>query len=158
MPRPVKWRKIENLPEYRMFKPANIPAFELEENILKVEELEAIRLRDLEGLNQTACAEKMKISRQTFQRIYNKAKKKVADSLINGKAIKVKGGNYTQNICTLVCEECNHKWKKRIEDIERKGKDKILCPECGEHDILCDTSNIKGYCGERCRERKGCKY
>ncbi len=114
MPRPVKWRRIENLPEYEYFVPVNVSNCELKENIIKVEELEAIRLKDLEGLDQETCAKKMEVSRQTFQRIYNEAKMKIADSLVNGKAIRIKGGNYTQNICVFICEKCGTKWENRV--------------------------------------------
>ncbi|AST56635.1 DNA-binding protein [Thermoanaerobacterium thermosaccharolyticum] len=66
----------------------------LNEVVLTVEEFEAIRLKDLEGLEQEECAEKMKVSRPTFFRIIISAREKVADALVNGKAIKVEGGNY----------------------------------------------------------------
>ncbi len=140
MPRPVKWRKIEHLPKYRFFKPSSIPAYKLEENTLKIEELEAVRLKDLEGLNQKECADKMKVSRQTFQRIYNSAKKKIADSLVNGKAISIKGGNYTKNICRLACNTCGHMWQSRVEDVE-ENEDVNECPECSGMDVNIDIDN-----------------
>ncbi|WP_026894784.1 DUF134 domain-containing protein [Clostridiisalibacter paucivorans] len=153
MARPVKWRRVENLPQYKYFKPANIPACELEENVLKVEELEAIRLRDLEALDQESCAEKMKVSRQTFQRIYNDAKKKVADSLINGKAISIKGGNYTRNICVLVCEKCGYQWENRVEDLGKYEQEKSSCPQCGSENTTCHEPKTGRFCGRRCRHR-----
>ena len=66
----------------------------LEEVILTVEELEAVRLKDLEGLEQEECADMMKVSRPTFFRIITSARQKIADALVNGKAIRVEGGNY----------------------------------------------------------------
>ncbi|EOD00231.1 DUF134 domain-containing protein [Caldisalinibacter kiritimatiensis] len=148
MPRPVKWRRIESLPEYRHFVPIDVSECELEENVLKVEELEAIRLRDLEGLDQATCAERMEVSRQTFQRIYNSAKKKVADSLINGKAVRIKGGKYTQQICKLVCEDCGYTWENRVEDLDEKITH-YKCPECGSEDVHCDSKPM-----EICRRRR----
>jgi predicted DNA-binding protein (UPF0251 family)/predicted Fe-Mo cluster-binding NifX family protein len=66
----------------------------LEENQLLLEEIEAIRLRDIEHLEQEEGAKKMDISRPTFQRILAAARKKIADSIINGKALRIEGGNY----------------------------------------------------------------
>ena len=66
----------------------------LEENSLTVEELEAVRLRDIERLEQNDCAAAMNISRPTFQRVLISARAKIADSLLCGKALRVKGGHY----------------------------------------------------------------
>jgi predicted DNA-binding protein (UPF0251 family) len=82
------------MPGVTYFKPAGVPIKMLDENCLSVEEIEAIRLRDLEHLEQQQCAEKMKVSRPTFQRVLLSARKKVADSLIAGKALRINGGNY----------------------------------------------------------------
>lgn len=94
MPRPPKWRIVEFLPDVTYFKPAGVPLRQLEEVILTVEELEAIRLKDLEGLEQEECAERMGISRPTFFRIINSARSKIADALVKGKAIRIEGGKY----------------------------------------------------------------
>lgn len=80
MARPTKWRKIENIPTITYFIPSDKDVAEVPENILKLEELEAIRLKDLEGLEQGECAEKMEVSRPTFQRILLSAREKIADS------------------------------------------------------------------------------
>ncbi len=98
MVRPIKPRFVRGPPWIDYFKPRGIPLSTLDEVVLKVEELEAIRLNDLESLEQEQCAKKMKISRGTFQRILNSAKKKIADALVNGKAIRVEGGNYKMPI------------------------------------------------------------
>ena len=104
MARPTKWRKIENIPSVLNFVPSEKET-EGPKNILKMEELEAIRLKDLEGLEQGECAEKMEVSRPTFQRILISAREKIADSPIHGKAIMVEGGNFTRNICPVKCDE-----------------------------------------------------
>lgn len=74
------------------FKPAGVPLRDLEEVSVTVEELEAIRLKDVEGLEQESCAERMGISRPTYHRILASARAKVAKALVEGKAIRVEGG------------------------------------------------------------------
>ena len=92
MPRPKRPRKVGFLPEVTYFKPQGVPLSHLEEMTLEVDELEAIRLCDLENLEQVEAAEKMGISQSTFQRILKKARKKIAQGLVLGRAIVVKGG------------------------------------------------------------------
>lgn len=94
MPRPVKWRRVSFIPGATYFKPAGIPMRVLDEVRLTVEEAEAIRLKDLEALEQEDGAEKMNISRPTFQRVLAAGRKKIADALLNGKAIRIEGGNF----------------------------------------------------------------
>jgi len=94
MARPVKCRRVSFEPDVTYFKPRAVPLFELKEVELAVDEFEAIRLRDLEGLEQEDAAKKMNISQPTFHRLLGTARKKVADALINGKAIKIHGGKY----------------------------------------------------------------
>ena len=92
MPRPKRPRKVGFLPEVTYFKPQGVPLSHLEEMTLEVDELEAIRLCDLENLEQVEAAEKMGISQSTFQRILKRARKKIAQGLVLGRAIAVKGG------------------------------------------------------------------
>lgn len=94
MPRPSKCRRVAFLPNVTYFKPAGIPLRVLDEVRLSVEEAEAVRLKDLEGLAQAPSAEKMNISRPTFQRVLASARRKIADVLLNGKAIRIEGGNF----------------------------------------------------------------
>jgi predicted DNA-binding protein (UPF0251 family) len=94
MPRPLKSRRVSFLPEANYFKPAGVPLRLLDEVTLSVEEAEAVRLKDLEGLAQTPSAEKMNISRSTFQRVLASARRKIADALLNGKAVRIEGGNF----------------------------------------------------------------
>ena len=89
MARPIKPRKIVFNPRVTYFKPQAIPLSVLEEVDLSVDELEAIRLHDLGDCNQSKCAQKMKISPSTFQRVLVSAHKKIAEALIEGKAIKI---------------------------------------------------------------------
>ena len=92
MPRPVQPRTIEFVPRVIFFKPAGIPRVELEEVALTLDELEAVRLADLNGLYQETAAPKMDISRSAFARILASARKKIADALIHGKSLKLEGG------------------------------------------------------------------
>ena len=94
MPRPIKWRRVSFIPGVTYFKPAGIPMRALAEVCLTMEEAEAIRLKDLEALEQEEGAVKMNVSRPTFQRILNSARQKVASALLNGKAIRIEGGNF----------------------------------------------------------------
>jgi len=98
MPRNKCLRHVDFDPKSAYFKPRGIPMNYLEEINLEPDEFEAIKLRDLKGLYQEKAAERMGISRQTFGRILESAHKKVADALINGKAIKINDdSNYTLN-------------------------------------------------------------
>lgn len=89
MPRTKCRRHIESQPHVTYYKPAGIPLRELNEVILELDEIEAIRLADHQGMYQDKAAEQMKISRQTFGRIISSARQKIAEALINGKAIKI---------------------------------------------------------------------
>ncbi|MDD2927800.1 MAG: DUF134 domain-containing protein [Candidatus Omnitrophica bacterium] len=92
MPRPCRCRRIRCNPDTNYFKPRGIPADSLEEVKLTLDELEAIRLADFNGLYQEDAAKQMHISRQTFGNIINSAHRKIADVLLNAKALKIEGG------------------------------------------------------------------
>ena len=93
MPRPHKCRFIGGTPGVSHFKPAGIPGQKLATVELQLDELEALRLADLEGFYQEQAAGAMGISRATFGRVLDRAHQKVADAIINGKMLSVKGGN-----------------------------------------------------------------
>ena len=94
MPRPCLRRRVRGRPNSSFFKPAGIPVRDLQEVILSVEEFEALRLKDVQGLDQTEAAKKMKVSQPTFFRLLDSSRKKVSDAIVNGKAIRIEGGNY----------------------------------------------------------------
>ncbi|MBW2980520.1 DUF134 domain-containing protein [Candidatus Woesearchaeota archaeon] len=94
MPRPRRFRKVMFGPNVDYFKPRGISIADLQTVSLNVEELEAIRLKDFEGMDQVDAAKKMNVSQPTFHRILIEARKKVAEALVNGKAIKIHGGIY----------------------------------------------------------------
>ncbi len=91
MPRPRKHRRVCCNPSVYYFKPRGIPVFELQEITLEHDELESLRLADLLAYSHEDAAAEMKISRATFGRIVESARKKVADGILNGKAIKING-------------------------------------------------------------------
>jgi predicted DNA-binding protein (UPF0251 family) len=92
MPRPRQFRRVACLPQATFYKPRGIPLSVLQHVNLTVDELEAIRLADLQGMYQEKAADKMNISRQTLGRILESAHKKIADALVNGKALSIEGG------------------------------------------------------------------
>jgi predicted DNA-binding protein (UPF0251 family) len=89
MPRPRLCRRIEFNPNITYFKPQGVPMRELEIVELSAEEVEALRLKNTEGLEQEEAAKKMNTSQSTFQRILSSAYKKITEALIEGKAIKI---------------------------------------------------------------------
>ena len=140
MARPTKWRKIENMPLISYFIPSDKEVADAPKNTLLLEELEAIRLKDLEGLEQSDCAEKMEVSRPTFQRILLSAREKIADSLVNGKGVHIEGGSFTQNICPVRCSDCGNEWVESYENLESINEGKYTCPACGSKKISCGNS------------------
>jgi len=94
MARPKKIKFVENTPGVSYFKPRGIPLSKLEEVGLTVEELEALRLVEYLELQHQQAARKMRVSRTTFQRVLHSAHRKITDALINGRAIRIRGGNY----------------------------------------------------------------
>jgi len=141
MVRPRLCRRVCFEPNVTYFKPAGIRMVELEESILTVDEFEALRLKDLRGLEQEKCAKKMRISQPTFHRLITDARKKIADAIVNGKAIKIEGGTYKMvqarvrmgrgmgfggPAMSCVCPKCRYKESKvrGIPCIDKK------CPKC----------------------------
>lgn len=94
MVRPRRFRRVYSEPDVTYFKPAGIRMIDLEEIVISVEEFEAVRLKDFEGLDQNECAQKMNVSQPTFHRLILGARKKIAEAIVKGKAIKITGGNF----------------------------------------------------------------
>lgn len=130
MPRPTKCRRIAFLPGVTYFKPAGVPMTALEEVRLTCEEAESLRLKELEGLEQEQGAERMNISRPTFQRILASARRKIAEALLNGKAIRIEGGAFEIASCRFRCRS-GHEWEpdKPVSVIPEH------CPTCQSEDI-----------------------
>ncbi len=89
MPRPFCKKIVNGTPRSTYFKPAGIPMNLLDELTLKLDEFEALRLADFEGLYQEDAAKKMGISRPTFSRLIEAARKKISTALVNGRALKI---------------------------------------------------------------------
>ncbi len=95
MPRPRLMRRIRQQPGINYFKPAGVRKRDLDEVVLTLGEYEAVRLKDLEKFPQDKCSKMMDISQPTFHRLLSSARHKIADAIINSKAIRIEGGNYT---------------------------------------------------------------
>ena len=126
MPRPQKFRRVTHTPGSTYFKPQGIPMPLLDEVVLTIDEFEALRLADLQALSHEQAAAKMKISRATFGRIIEKARKTVVDAIVNGKAIRIEGGNYRMGkMFEFQCKSCNRSWQFSAAAGEKKD-----CPHC----------------------------
>jgi len=104
MARPVKWRKVCCLPESNRFGPLGSPVDAKNNVTMTVDEYETIRLIDLENFTQEECAKQMNVARSTVQGIYTEARKKLAESLVNGEVLVIKGGEY--QLCEGVGNSC----------------------------------------------------
>lgn len=94
MPGRRRCRRVGHEPAFTSFGPARAGISVPEEAILSIDEFEAVRLKDLEGHDQSECAAMMDISQPTFHRLVVSARRKIADALTHGKTIKIQGGNY----------------------------------------------------------------
>jgi predicted DNA-binding protein (UPF0251 family) len=130
MSRRPKCRRVSYIPEVTYFKPAGIPLRDLGEVRMSIEEAEALRLKELEGLEQEQGAEKMNISRPTFQRVLASARQKVADAILSGKAIMIEGGNFEMTWRRFRCRD-GHEWEMETPVTVLP----VICPECSTHDV-----------------------
>ena len=126
-------RKVSTMPPINHFKPSGIPKAEIDEVNLLVEEAEAIRLKDLEGLEQEDCAERMRISRTTFSRILDAARRKIADALLNGKGLRIEGGNFEMAMRRFRCLS-GHEWDVSFETMVSTPPES--CPSCETPSIM----------------------
>jgi predicted DNA-binding protein (UPF0251 family) len=114
------------MPDKTCFRPQGMTTSSLEEVLLSLDEYEAIRLADLEGLYQEQAALMMNISRQTFGRIIESAHRKVADVLVNGKALKIEGGYVSMEETKQIrCHRCRQTFNPCCET-----RDAAICPHC----------------------------
>jgi predicted DNA-binding protein (UPF0251 family) len=114
-------------PTISYFKPRGVPLRHMEEVRLTIDQMEALRLADLEGMSQKDAGEQMGVSRATFGRIVQKARSIVADALVNGKAILLEGGNYQIKDIhrEFLCQICDFQW------VEPWGQCRpLICPKC----------------------------
>ena len=132
MGRPRKDRLVAFNPEISYFKPRGIPMVDLSEVCITVDEREALRLADLDGLSHEESGQCMGVSRATFGRILHNARRIVADALINGKAIRIEGGNYKmiEETRRFACRHCSRQWEEPLGT----GRPQA-CPHCGQDDF-----------------------
>ena len=117
MPRPVKCRRVCNMPGKRKFLPEGL--YNDDPVILTIDEYEAIRLIDKEGLSQEECSLSMEVARTTVQQIYTEARKKLAEALVMGLPLKIEGGEYRlckENDRCSCCTKCKEKHPCRQKD------------------------------------------
>jgi len=141
-------------PSVNYFKPRGVPLTELDKISLAVDEFEALRLKDLEGLEQEKAAAMMNVSQPTFHRIIQSAHTKVADALVNGKAIRIEGGDYVvrEGERLFRCYDCKNEWQ------EPYGTGRpARCPKCDStniHRAPTDRGSMRrGARGGGCRRR-----
>jgi uncharacterized protein len=132
MPRPRKRRRVWHEPIPAVFKPVGVPLRQLKTISLLHEELEALRLVDLEGQYQAQAALQMNISRSTLQRIVTEARTKVVRALTEGAALHIEGGTFHVATRYWQCKDCGHTWE--IEHGSGQSKP-VQCPSCGSHTI-----------------------
>ena len=148
MGRPSCPRRVAAPPPFSYFKPAGVPVTSLEEVALGVDEFEALRLADLEGLYQDEAAHRMGISRATFARIVEASRRKVAEALVHGKALRIAGGPVAfAGERRFRCEACGHQWSAPFGTGRPEG-----CPSCGSGEFR--RIGPSGLRGERPTERK----
>jgi uncharacterized protein len=129
--RPPCPRRVVAPPHCSYFKPAGVPVSHLEEVALSVDELEALRLADLEGLYQEAAAARMGVSRATFARIVEASRRKVAEALVRGHALRIGGGPVAfVGQRPFRCSGCGHEWSLPLGAGRPAG-----CPSCSSNDF-----------------------
>lgn len=146
MARNPKARSVSYPPLFMTFKPAGVAGIKLETITLELDEYEAIRLADYEGLEHEKASEAMDISRSTFTRLIERARKKMAIMLIEGSKLVIDGGSvhFKENI--YQCKACNHRFRATINEEKKE------CPVCHScelvdfakgfgHGMCCQKSN-----------------
>ena len=160
--RPKKTRYVKCNKDYRCFKPECKKGGKIKEIIVTLDEFEAVRLADLEGLYQERAAEKMNVSRQTFGRIIETAHKKVAEALVQGKALRIEGGEFEMaSMREFRCHDCQHSWDLpygtgrpgncpscKSGNIHRAQEDRGYARGFGRGQSRCCRGNQQGQQGE----------
>jgi predicted DNA-binding protein (UPF0251 family) len=148
MARPEKKRDVHEPPRYSRFKPVGVRGSDIEQVMLTLDEYEAIRLADFDGLEHSEAAERMGISRPTFTRLVAKARHKIAIFIIEGRSLVIEGGavHFSQNL--LRCFDCGATYSAAFA-----GNEAAECPECGS-DKCEDLAAFFGH-GRCCRKHGG---
>ncbi len=125
MARPKCPRRVGAAPVATYYKPRGIPLSALDEVVLELDEFEALRLADLEGMYQQQASEAMGVSRQTFARVVEVARRKVADALVHGKALRIEGLDPNADGRNFHCPRCRDVWTHATP-----GEAPEACPRC----------------------------
>ena len=126
---PYRKRQVDAPPRFNHFKPSGVPANALTSVILSVDEYEALRLADYLGLDHAEAGEQMHISRPTFSRLIEKARNKVAISIIEGHALTIEGGHVDFVNQLYNCGKCGYASAFPTDTVAR------VCPNCGSENI-----------------------
>lgn len=150
MPRPENNRIVHEPPLFGEFKPVGVPGRSLEQISLSLDEYEAIRLADYIGLSHEEAAMEMEISRSTFTRLIEKARKKIAHFLIGGKLLTIEGGSIHFKNNIIQCMDCGYMFKTNMGHVFTQ------CTECGSGNLLNLAGGFgHGLCCIRNKNRKG---
>jgi len=133
IPRKKLHRRVHREPPVSVFKPAGIPARDLDEILITVDEFEAIRLADFEGMSQREASVTMRISQPTFNRVLSSARSKIAKGLVQGDVLRIEGGRYLLEDGSggLVCVACGY-------TLDMKSDDRSSCPKCDSTNLRWD--------------------
>jgi len=154
MSRPQNNRIIHEPPIFSEFKPVGIRGPNLKQVFLTLDEFESLRLADQLGLSHAEAAEEMEISRSTFSRLIEKARKKIADFIIQGKLLTIEGGNIYFRNNIIRCQNCGHMFKSNFADLITE------CPTCHSNNLLnlaggfghgkcCNINNRSSYINQK---------
>ena len=130
MPRPKSDRIVLEPPLFSDFKPIGVRGQDLDQILLTLDEFEAFRLADYKSLSHAEAADEMEISRSTFTRLIEKARKKIADFIIQGKLLTIEGGNIHFRNNIIRCQNCGHMFKTNINSIV------TACPACHSKSLI----------------------
>jgi len=142
---PYRKRLVQNIPNFKNFKPSGIPRKMLKKMELTLDEYEAIRLADYLKLEHLEASEKMKISRPTFTRLIDKARQKIATVIIDGNELVIGGGNVDLKNTFYQCRDCGDIQESPIE------QQNDSCPDCGSPNV---EDKAKQFLNNRNDEKK----
>ncbi len=149
MPRPKNNRIVHEPPLFTEFKPLGVPGAELDRIVFSLDEYEAVRLADFIGMSHEESADEMEISRSTFSRLVDQARKKVATFLIQGKLLSIEGGEVHFRYNIIRCRDCGHMFKINIESPVE------ACPACESKNLINHAGGFgHGYCCKGIHHKK----
>ncbi len=153
MPRPKSNRIVYEPPLYTEFKPVGARGRSLAQILLSIDEFEAVRLADYVGLSHEEAADEMEISRSTFSRLIDKARRKIAEFFFQGKLLTINGGNVHFRNNIIRCMDCGYMFKINIDSTM------IECPECQSKNLFNHAGGFgHGNCCKDKTTKKGGNY